>query len=58
MKFEVKAGRFLYDKETKKVAVSKEKGIIKVQQVSLIILRMKNNKPISHGSTLTHLLNN
>ena len=53
MEFKVKAGKFDFDKETKKVKVSKDKGLIHVKRVTPNLSRMKINRHISSGPTWT-----
>ena len=45
-RYKVKAGRFIYDLTTKKVKVSKDKGLISLFTVPASLFRTKNIKII------------
>jgi hypothetical protein len=45
-RYKVKTGRFIYDLGTKKVKVSKDKGMLSLFTVNLIVFRTKTTKII------------
>jgi hypothetical protein len=48
-KYKVKAGRFAFDTETKKVKISKDKGFLQFYTVVLSQLRMRITKTMQAG---------
>ena len=51
MEFKVRAGRFTFDKDSKKVKVSKDKGLIHIVRVPPVLFRTKTKRRTSSGLT-------